>query len=404
MSAPFYHRLVLCVPVMLVSVCHSQAAQEPDNDNPLPMLKELREKYPLRFDVKLRPPVTVEGSKHTLKGLLELLQKATGLKLTVAPNLEKHQPDFGHMQLPKVGSYSVMELIASRELEEGRWVKTVDGYQLTAKKSLVKPPPPPKEKPKLSPLRDDPALQIEVALTGPGLTLAQLMAGAQKATGRRLSVDPKLGEHQPVFQQKLHKGPAWAVMQMMAVKQLTDGRWVKTADGYQLTATESKYAKAQAEKKAFEEAQAKGVKAYADFIKFHPLGLDVKLHARLTVVERRPKLADLLGRLSAATGLNFSLADNLTYHDPDLGHIDLKNMGAYSFMEIIAKSDLGDGRWEKTNDGYRLEGVSRALRPPARPFPWAWAAVVVAITLLAAGAFVIYRRRGKKATTNPNNA
>lgn len=103
-----------------------------------------------------------------------------------------------------------------------------------------------------------------------------------------------------------------------------------------------------------------------DFAKYHPLGLDEDLHARLTVVEMRPKLADLLGRMGTATGLKFTLADDLAHHDPDLGCLQLTNTRAYSFMEIIAERGLDNGKWEKVEGGYRLTGVSHTPKPPTR--------------------------------------
>lgn len=143
-------------------------------------------------------------------------------------------------------------------------------------------------------------------------------------------------------------------------------------------------------------------KASADFAKYHPLGLDLKVRARLTVVAVNPKLQNLLDSLATATGLSLTLADNLTDHNPALGDIHLKDTFAYSFMEIIAERDLEGGRWVKTDDGYRLEGVSRALRPQARQFPWSWVLATLGLLLLAAATFVIYRGRGAKAPANPS--
>ena len=140
------------------------------------------------------------------------------------------------------------------------------------------------------------------------------------------------------------------------------------------------------------------------FANLHPLGLDPVLRARFTVVEKKPKLDDMLRRLADATGLTFSLADNLSHHDPNLGEMDLKNVYAYSLMGIIARHDLDNGRWEKTETGYRLEGVSRSLRSPPSRFPWAWAAIGVAVMLMAAGAFVIFRGRGKKTPADPGKS
>ncbi len=204
-----------------------------------------------------------------------------------------------------------------------------------------------------------------------------------------------------------HNVPAWKLMELLALRQVTDGKWEKAGDGYVLHGKPKDFGprpdpeQAKAHKKAYEDQVAKAAKARADFAKFaklHPLRLDLKLQARLTVVEKNPKLSDLLDRLAESTGLSLTVADNLRYHDPDLGPIDFKNEFAFSLMEMIAERDLDDGRWEKTDDGYRLEGVSRALRPPPpRSFGWAWATGGILLTLAAAGGtFVIYRRRSKQ--------
>jgi hypothetical protein len=109
----------------------------------------------------------------------------------------------------------------------------------------------------------------------------------------------------------------------------------------------------------------------------------------------RPKLRDILGRMGAATGSKFTLADNVAHHDPDLGHFNLTDTPVFSFMEIIAERGIDNGRWEKIDGGYRLTGTSHTPLPPSR-FRWAWLALALAIALAASGAFILYRRRIKK--------
>jgi hypothetical protein len=162
---------------------------------------------------------------------------------------------------------------------------------------------------------------------------------------------------------------------------------------------------AQDDKKTIAEEMAEAEQARADYAKFHPLGLDQRLHARLTIIEKKPKLAELLPRMAAATGLKFTLADNIKHHNPDLGEFNLRNVRVYSFMEIIARNDIDDGHWEKTADGYRLEGGTHTPLPPRALMPqsksgWIWFASVLALALVASGAFVLYRRRGKRAQAN----
>lgn len=154
-----------------------------------------------------------------------------------------------------------------------------------------------------------------------------------------------------------------------------------------------------ANEKAIDAQLAKAAKARADFSELHPLGLDEKLLVRLTVIEKYPRVSNVLPRLAEATGLKFTLADNLSHHDPVLGHSLPKDTRAYSILEIIAECDLADGHWEKTEDGYRLEGGSLTPPPllPPRKFGWFWPAFAISVMFIAVGGIVIYRRRGKTA-------
>ncbi len=151
-------------------------------------------------------------------------------------------------------------------------------------------------------------------------------------------------------------------------------------------------------------AKLKPIDDWNKFVKSHPLGRDVKLNPPLFLAEKDPKLSYLLERLSASTGLRFTVADNLADHDPDLDDLYRKHELVHTYMEIIAKRDLDDGRWEKIEGGYRLEGVSRIARPPVR-LAWLWITVGSLLTVaLAGGAFVIYRRRGKTPAANLSKA
>jgi hypothetical protein len=141
----------------------------------------------------------------------------------------------------------------------------------------------------------------------------------------------------------------------------------------------------------------------SDLAQFHPLALDAKLHVRISVVASKPKLDDVLGRLAAATGLSLSVCDGLAHHDPDLGHLDLKDTRVFSFMEMIAERGIDNGRWEKIDGGYRLTGISRTPQPPSR-FRWAWLAIPLAFGLTASGAFILYRRRRRKTAATSANA
>lgn len=239
-----------------------------------------------------------------------------------------------------------------------------------------------------------------------------LLLNLEQETKLRMEVDPKLKEHEPRLPGIQKKGaPAFFVMTMLAKIDLLEGRWEKVEGGYRLTAKKSLHEKPapkgkledrRVEKKptpmrnAAEEAKAKASKAAADFAKYHPLWLDPKLRAPLTLVEKTPKLPSLLEGLRACTGLDFTLADNLTYHDPVIGHFQSKHTFAYTIMEIIAKRELDNGRWEKTDTGYRLEGTSQALKPPPPGFPWLRVGLGLLPMVVIAGMIVWWERRRKK--------
>ena len=192
-------------------------------------------------------------------------------------------------------------------------------------------------------------------------------------------------------------------MEILSSKQVADGKWEKSGDGYVLRGTPKDFGpppdseKAKAAKKAYEAAQTEAGELAARF----PLRMDPKLRAKVPVVGPKPQLDDLLEQLRTATELKMTLADNLTYHDPKFvelqgGH----NATAWIAMGLIARTDLDDGRWEKIEGGYRLVGVSRSLRPRSVS-PWAWTAIGFAAVLIAAGAFLAFRGRGKKSPANP---
>lgn len=143
------------------------------------------------------------------------------------------------------------------------------------------------------------------------------------------------------------------------------------------------------QRQTFHEAEAREEREIAaaqrrwnDFATAHPLGTDVRLHERLTIMENMPQLRHLLARLETATGLKFTLTDELADHEPNLGHLQLKNVRAYSVMEVIAERDLEKGRSEKTEKGYRLTGISKSFRALPQPSIWR---LIGAIVLLAVG-------------------
>ena len=164
---------------------------------------------------------------------------------------------------------------------------------------------------------------------------------------------------------------------------VTDGRWEKDGDGYKLHGkptrilTPQDEAKAIAAKKAFEEAVAKRT---AEIAKQFPLRVDAKLQHTFTLNEKEPELRELLNRLGEATDLRFTLADNLAKHEPYFGKVSLGLAKAWQVMELIAYVDLENGKWVKTAEGYRLEGVSISSRPApknTKEVQALWASLVV---------------------------
>lgn len=125
------------------------------------------------------------------------------------------------------------------------------------------------------------------------------------------------------------------------------------------------------------------------------LRLDPRLQVPFPIFEKNPKLADLLARLSAATKLKLELAEGLEHHDPEFGSVQMKDGKAWHMMELIAFTQLENGRWERIDGGYRLAGTSKLATTPA-PTPSTWRFWLTAASLLLFGAIsavLVYRYR-----------
>jgi hypothetical protein len=260
-------------------------------------------------------------------------------------------------------------------------------------------------------LKTDPRLSISLSFKFSQRPPTEYVLGlVKKATGVSLSLARESEMIGATFgPMTFYNVPAWTVLQQIAATQVRDGRWEKSANGYILHGQPSPNGlyvdgadgeKARiAAKEAFHKQLAQTEKAADDFLRMHPLSADPKLRVKLTVIEKDATLPHLMDRLEETTGLSFTLSENLVYHEPGFGHIDVKNGLAFSIMGIIATTDLDNGRWVRTDTGYRLEGASRALRPPPSPFPWIL--VTLCVVMLAAG-LVTYRKRGRKAAATPS--
>lgn len=252
-----------------------------------------------------------------------------------------------------------------------------------------------------SPLRRDPRLRVKMRVFANNLQLPELFDRVEKATGLKLTIDPKLKDHDPVLGSiQFKSAPACVVMEVMARRQLQEGRWLKTKDGYQLTAKASLSAQYRAKHERARAAAAKRRELAARF----PLRLDSRLRKKLTLIDTDPPLSMVLHDLNDATGLTFTLAENLADHDPKFGSVKFSNAYAWSIMEMIAYHQLQNGRWQKTATGYRLVGISTvpvAATPPAPSF-WGHTLTLImlaiaAVVFAALCGFAIYRKSSRPA-------
>lgn len=85
----------------------------------------------LRRDGRLFVGVlAVQRVRPTTEELIALLQKASGVSLTVDQRLQEHQPDYGVLDLKAVQPWVVMELLVQRQTLPARWKKVGDRYVL----------------------------------------------------------------------------------------------------------------------------------------------------------------------------------------------------------------------------------------------------------------------------------
>lgn len=96
--------------------------------------------FALRTDPKLQARLTVWEDDPPLAILVERLRAATGLDLALAPGLAEHDPVLGSVHLKDAHAWMVMGVLAERDLDGGRWVKTDGGYRLEGRSTL--PPRP----------------------------------------------------------------------------------------------------------------------------------------------------------------------------------------------------------------------------------------------------------------------
>lgn len=88
---------------------------------------------------------------------------------------------------------------------------------------------------------------------------------------------------------------------------------------------------------------------------------DQRLQATLTVDLVKPTLQDILDRLSAATGLKITAADDIPPDRLAFWSLSVHKIPAWMVMADLRDTVVRDGQWECQGDGWRLTGV---VAPP----------------------------------------
>ncbi|HWP85238.1 MAG TPA: hypothetical protein VNN17_08610, partial [Terriglobia bacterium] len=87
-------------------------------------------------------------------------------------------------------------------------------------------------------LRRDRRLHVKLAIQARNPPLSSLLSMLSRETGLKFTVAENLADHSPNLGHfQVTSAYAWAVMDFIALKDLKDGRWEKTATGYRLTGT-----------------------------------------------------------------------------------------------------------------------------------------------------------------------
>lgn len=132
------------------------------------------------------------------------------------------------------------------------------------------------------------------------------------------------------------------------------------------------------------------------------LRADESLQVSFNLETDRPKLLQIVAKLREATGLEIGVASNLADHDPDFGKIQPSKKGyrAWQLMEMVARKELQNGYWEKTDLGYRLVATSSIVAVTANPPPaegsrvlTVWLAISACALFVVALALLALRKR-----------
>lgn len=127
---------------------------------------------------------------------------------------------------------------------------------------------------------------------------------------------------------------------------------------------------------------------------FH-LRRDPRLQKKVRLVGGNLSIGDILRAVEAATGVSFEVDSGLAGHAPDLGSVQMRDAPAYTVLEMVAQRQLENGRWAKSEKGYRLTGNS-LVPTPAGDSAWLIVWWVLAGVVVLATLYVLRRRLARK--------
>jgi hypothetical protein len=296
------------------------------------------------------------------------------------------------VSVPTAGKQPEFQIRQHWRLGEAWWSfceKSVDGRKVyTARRAVtspVRPMAPEHEKAAeilaSRKLHNDPELRASINMDGLNPQLQMILDSLEDSTGLKFTVADNLKTHYPRFGSvQLKNAPAYVAMELIAKHQLENGRWTRVKEGYHLSGVS----------KATPEAYPTGAHA-ASADRFY-LRRDPRLQTKTTLFEVDPELTGILQKLNSAAKIAFTVDEALSSHRPSFGSVQLNKVPLWVVMELVAITQIEDGRWERTDDGYRLVGKSLVPGPAPGPVRWPYAAAVIGCASLGFG-FLIYRYR-----------
>jgi hypothetical protein len=156
-----------------------RAAARPDSPvppkNPVPTKTPEPGPITWRNDPRLRVPVTLDLRAPTVDDVLRELQKATGVPLSRADDIQHAAPALGSLSTRGVSARQVMENLAKSKRVEGTWESDGPGYRLVSNGNAVQLSDPSAE----PAAPDEPGRRnFLLALLGGNLLILLVVAGA----------------------------------------------------------------------------------------------------------------------------------------------------------------------------------------------------------------------------------